>query len=232
MNARDLMRLHVQALYTMDARGRLDRVNEPGGGPAPRFFLGRTREGNEWWFRHDVDDAVAHELEALAASETVSDDLRTSRVSAARYEALLARVGPVQRTESGPAYWVPPSESSASPDVVHVTGENVDLLHRYLTPWLGDVVTSPPLFALLHDGHGVAVCASVRITPLAHEAGVETHLDFRGRGYAPHVVAAWAEAVRALGAVPLYSTSWQNTASQAVARKLGLVRFGGDLHFT
>jgi hypothetical protein len=39
----------------------------------------------------------------------------------------------------------------------------------------------------------------------------------------------WARAVRALGAEPLYSTSWQNAASRAVARKLGLVLYGTDL---
>jgi RimJ/RimL family protein N-acetyltransferase len=231
-NDLELMRLHVNALYTRDARGRLDRVNVPDGEPAPRFFLGRTRQGNEWWFRHDVDDELAHALGALAATEAVNDDLRTSSVGAERYEALLARVAPVRHVESGPAYWAPPSELSWSSDVVHVTGENVELLQRYLAPWLGDVLTAPPLFAFVHEGHAVAVCASVRITPLAHEAGVETHPDFRGRGYVAQVVAAWASAVRELGAIPLYSTSWQNTASQAVARKVGLVCFGGDLHFT
>ncbi|MDQ3856704.1 MAG: GNAT family N-acetyltransferase, partial [Chloroflexota bacterium] len=31
------------------------------------------------------------------------------------------------------------------------------------------------------------------------------------------------------GKVPLYSTSWDNSASQAVARKLGLVQYATDL---
>ena len=90
-NDLELMRLHVNALYTRDPRGRLDRVNVSDGEPAPRFFLGRPRYGNEWWFRHDVDDALARELGTLAASDAVNDDLRTSTVGAERYEALLAR---------------------------------------------------------------------------------------------------------------------------------------------
>ena len=42
------------------------------------------------------------------------------------------------------------------------------------------------------------------------------------------VVAAWAHAIRAEGRTPLYSTSWDNAASQGVARKLGLVIYGTD----
>src|SRR5215216_3860754 len=108
LSDQELMRLHLNALYTRDARGRLDRVNEPAAGPAPRFFLGRTRQGNEWWFRHDVDDELAHALGALAATEAVNDDPRTSSVGAERYEALLTRVEPVRHAEAGPAYWAPP----------------------------------------------------------------------------------------------------------------------------
>ncbi|HVG44817.1 MAG TPA: GNAT family N-acetyltransferase [Longimicrobium sp.] len=86
--------------------------------------------------------------------------------------------------------------------------------------------------AVVEDGRAVAVCSSVRITDAAREAGVETAPGFRGRGHAARAVAAWAVAVRRMGAIPLYSTSWSNAASQGVARKLGLRMFGADLHIT
>jgi len=113
-----------------------------------------------------------------------------------------------------------------------MTEENAALLQPLLAPWLPDVTLSAPLFAIVVAGRAVAVCGSVRRTPPAHEAGVETVLEFRRRGFALEVVSTWAMAVRAMGVTPLYSTSWTNTASQAVARKLGLICFGTDLHLT
>ena len=78
----------------------------------------------------------------------------------------------------------------------------------------------------------MSVCRSVRLSSRAHEAGVDTLVSYRRRGYATSVVAAWALAVRALNLTPLYSTSWDNVASQRVARRLGLVQYGVDYHVT
>ena len=96
--------------------------------------------------------------------------------------------------------------------------------------WLISVLhLMPPVYAVVQDGHAVTVCFSSRIPSVADEAGVNTLADYRGRGYAAAAVASWANAIRALGRIPLYSTSWDNIASQAVARKLGLVMYGDDL---
>jgi hypothetical protein len=46
------------------------------------------------------------------------------------------------------------------------------------------------------------------------------------------VTAGWALQVRSLGAVAMYSTSWENAASQGVARNLRLVQYGADFHIT
>ena len=82
------------------------------------------------------------------------------------------------------------------------------------------------------DGQAAAVCASVRMSSAAHEAGVETSPAFRKRGLAIAVVAAWAERVRLAGAIPIYSTSWDNVASQAVAARLGAELIGTDFHIS
>jgi GNAT acetyltransferase-like protein len=225
------MRLHVEALFTHDAEGHLVRVNEPEGAPAPRFFLGRTVDGAVWRFRHDVDHDLRRELEAASQDDALREHALDSPTNASRYQEIVARFGPVQRTWVGPAFCFP-QELATTTGTTRVTEGNGQLLHPLLQAWVSDVRVCQPMFALTVDGHAVALCCSVRRTSMAHEAGVETAPSFRGHGYATRVVTAWARAVRDMGRVPLYSTSWQNERSQAVARKLALIRFGSDLHIT
>jgi hypothetical protein len=125
-----------------------------------------------------------------------------------------------------------PDVLSPADGTVRIDGANAALLAPLLRPWLPDVAACQPMIALVVDARAVSVCCSVRRTDDAHDAGVETAAAFRGRGYARRVVAAWALAVRDLDRVPFYSTSWQNDASRGVARALGLVPFGSDLHLT
>ena len=113
-------------------------------------------------------------------------------------------------------------------EVVPVTTANDDLVRPVFPVLADDVHWRQPCLAIIADGRLASLCYSSRNTPVAAEAGVDTLEEFRGRGYAPAVVAAWARAVRAEGRIPLYSTSWDNLASRSVARKLGLVLYGAD----
>ena len=225
------MELHVQALFTHDARGDLVRVNEPNGAPAPRFFLGKTVDGVVRRFRYDVGHDVRRELEAASEEDLREPHGLDAVGDPSRYEALLVRGAPIQRTWTGPAFSVPEG-LDAPVDTMLVTEENAQVLQPHLQAWVPDARSCRPMVALTVDGDAVAVCCSVRRTDAAHEAGVETTPSHRGLGYAAHVVTAWARAVRAMGPVPLYSTSWRNEASRAVARKLALIHFGSDLHVT
>ena len=113
-------------------------------------------------------------------------------------------------------------------EVIPVTTANDDLVRPLFPVLADDLPWRQPCLALVDDGRLASLCFSARNTPTAAEAGVETLEEFRGRGYAPAVVAAWARAVRREGRIPLYSTSWDNLASRSVARKLGLVLYGAD----
>ena len=229
--ARDWLDLHLRALFVHDERGRIVTRNALDGGPAPRFFLGRTPDGNRWRFRGDLPDDLVETLEALCAAEPPATDLRAPPCHGERYRELLAAHAPVAEAWSGPAYHFPEELPPTASEVLPLNTENAHLLRGGdLEPWVEDIGQSEPLVAIVQEDRAVSVCGSVRITPEAHEAGVETSANARGRGFAVAVVAAWARAVRALGAEPFYSTSWDNTASQAVARKLNLVPYASTLH--
>lgn len=227
--ASDWLDLHVRALFVHDERGRIVTRNALDGGPAPRFFLGRTADGNRWRVRHDVPEDLAARIDALSAEEPVVADLRDPPRHAARYRDLLSGHATVREAWAGPAYRFPADLPPPDANIVRLTADNASLLRGGdLQPWLEDIGHSESLVALVRDGRAVSVCGSVRVTPEAHEAGVETSAAARGHGFAVAVVAAWARAVREVGAEPLYSTSWGNTASQAVARKLGLTPYASD----
>lgn len=113
--------------------------------------------------------------------------------------------------------------------MARITRATLPLLHRIipdLTRLDRDFDHVEPWLAMVVEGAAVATCYSCRLSGRTAGARVDTLEDYRGRGYAPAVVAAWARAVRASGRIPGYGTSWDNLASQAVARKLGLVPYG------
>jgi RimJ/RimL family protein N-acetyltransferase len=225
MRDRELIRVQIETLFTQDAHGRLVRVNEPNGKPAPRFFLGTTASGNEWRVRHDVDEAIMSELDALARTEPIAE---VAPRDSTKYQELLARVAPIDDVWSGPAYWFAGALPDAAPAVA-ISRENADLLRPHLEEWLVDVGYREAMFAVVVDGHAVSIAASVRTSRTADEVGVETAPAYRGLGYARQAVIAWARAVRSMKRIALYSTSWENVASQALARSLGLTMYGADV---
>jgi hypothetical protein len=231
---RDLMQLRVSALYRHDDRQRLLAVNEPGDPrpddpPPPRLFLGRTRVGHVWRFRHDLPESSIVALEAVLRAEPVlADPSQLPRCLPALQETL-ARDAPLTGTWSGPAWRFPDEIPTSAHELIPVTAANDDLVRPLFPVLADDLPWRQPCLAIVVDGRLASLCYSARNTPIAAEAGVDTIEEFRGRGFAPAVAAAWARAVRAEGRIPLYSTSWDNLASRSVARKLGLILYGADL---
>lgn len=210
--------LQLATLYETDACGRLTTTREPAKKPAPKFVLVRSTTASAWGIRADIPDALAEELAALAREEPPPADLHDLPTHVDRYRAF----GTTERF--GPAFEFPELLPTAS-DIVLVEDERA--LNVSFRGWVpGEIAAGcAPVMGIVVEGHLVSICFCARRSDVAAEAGVDTAPGYRGRGYAGRVTSAWALAMRASGRIPLYSTSWTNTASLAVACKLGLVAY-------
>jgi hypothetical protein len=228
------MERHAEAMFTYDSNRRIRTVNEPWDGtvPAPRFFLGRPVEGAAVCrFRYDVGEPLREELEKLCAAEGPVRDFPREPEHFERYCSLLRE----SRFSMGPCFLIPPAEAAAQTaaripaPAILITRENIARFSCEGFEWLAaEIDCVQPCAGIIREDRIVSLCRSVRISPGAHEAGLETALAFRGRGYASAVTAAWAAAVRSRGSLPLYSTSWENKASQRVAQKSSLLFYGAN----
>lgn len=227
----ELLRLHAAALFTDTEGGRIRTVNEPNGRSAPRFYLGRTRVGSLTRFRSDVPDDLASALLRLSLEEPTDVELAHMPQSLGRYQDLLESHSPIRGTWAGPAYSVPVA-TTPHVEPEETTGSSSNLLRGGLEDWIGYLRRGHPFKVATEDGRVVAVCTSVRVTAAAHEAGVQVLRKYQRRGHGANVVARWANAVRSRGAIPMYSTSWDNVASLRLAARLGLSMFGVDYHVT
>ena len=254
------MELHLRCLYQHDANDRMVRTRQPNAWPSPLFHLTRTPLGNLWRFRDDLDPAAIRELARLCGREPAFAGSASEHPPPERLEAIrsvLRSLTEIVFEWRGPAFRFPAEirepaveetgrkrrtggkDDPEWPAVVALLPGDEELLRESFTDSMAELSARLPCFAAVEDGRAISLCYAARPLEVvgsdscpAAEAGVETAPGHRGRGLAPRVVAAWARGVRELGGEPLYSTSWDNKASRAVARKLGLLFFGEDLHLS
>lgn len=223
--------MQLDVLLARDAQGRLTTTRDPAARPAPRLFLGRSGDGNIWAARRDLDPATSDALRRLCSAEPRLATPRAELSPACRARAL-ELLAPVEIEYRGPAYVLPdrlPSDNRAR----EVAAAESALWFEAF-PWLAEEFEAvTPVVIAFAAGQPAAVCHSPRgRTAWAAEAGIETLEPFRGRGLATAAVACWARAVQRTGRLALYSTSWENTASQAVARRLSARVYGENWHVT
>ena len=222
-------RLQLETLFVLNGVGRIVSTREPQPTPGPAFILIRGASACGWAIRRDVSDRVADELDQLAAREpALGSSWRQPPVHVRRYRELLG----AGRVRWGPAFAFSDRlrTPAPAPDDGVTSVDDEARLARHFSGWVAGEISAgrSPVMAVAEDAHPVSVCFSARRSAVAAEAGVETAAAFRGRGHAPRVTAAWANAVRGIGLVPLYSTDWENGPSLAVARKLELIPFATD----
>lgn len=78
------------------------------------------------------------------------------------------------------------------------------------------------------EGQIVSKAISIRQNDRCAELYVETHPDFRRRGYGKQITTAWARDMLISGRIPLYSHLVSNSASAALAKSLR-VRWYADV---
>lgn len=210
--------LCLRTRYVFDEDGRIVSTRSPNPSRGSAFMLVRGPTGCGWAIHKDVEPKIAEEVEGLAQEERPISDLRTPPVHAERYDALVGG-----ELKSGPAFSFP---ETLPPSGETETIDDLPQLEYHFTGWTAaEIPDASPIVAVIVDGRAVSVCFCARRAGFAAEAGLETAPAFRGRRLAPRVAVAWALAMRESGRTPLYSTSWSNDASLAVARKLGLIPY-------
>ena len=206
---------HLETLFRLDGR-RIVSTREPNPGRGPEFVLIRRADSCAWALGSGIGDEQATEITRLALDEHPTSDFRRPPKHLEEYLKIVGG-----EFDAGPAFEFPERMPLFGEAVLI---EDVERLQGSFNGWTADELPGrSPIIAIVEDGVPISVCFCSRVSELVAEAGVETAPKFRGRGMAGLATAAWTTAIQASGRTPIYSTSWSNGPSLAVARKLGLV---------
>ena len=227
------LQLQLGALYVHDPAGRIVRFNEPPhpGDAAPFLFFGKTRLGNLWRLRAGLDDTLTRDLARLAAAEPVGERLEAVPE---RLHAMRSRIEahhPVSTAFAGLAYHFVGADLQTTSEARRLSADEIVNAERVFPGLPQGLARRAPVVGVVADGAPVSVAFCATTPGDAREVGVETLVPQRGRGFAVNAVSRWAAEVVQRGVVPLYSTAFDNQASRAVARKLGLTPYASDWHF-
>jgi GNAT superfamily N-acetyltransferase len=230
----ELARIAIDSSWIKDSRGRIVRDGGTHGRPAPHLVIDRAIDGYAWAIGDKVPDELADALLVAITATAMPGKLDERPPAINRCVSLLeATLGPIEFSD-GPCYVVSgavylssnvdirrsdaPAEDLRPmnpPGANWLSDEWADLLDGRLGPWA----------MALCDGRVVSICHSARFTVEASHAGVWTHADYRRRGYAAAVTAAWTQLLAPTGRPLFYGTSSDNISSQNVAAKLNLRLF-------
>ncbi|WP_340401216.1 GNAT family N-acetyltransferase [Paenibacillus sp. FSL H8-0079] len=218
----EMLKIQANTLYTINEQQRLLSINEPGGGQAPAIFIGMTSAGSLTYYHEQLPPNLMAELGK--DSELPLDIPKLIR-KVETFES-------VNRVWMGPAYSFPETLDEWDLKVQLIGHEQRYLLAEHFPELTDHSHEKSPVAAYVIEGSAVAVCCSARVSVHGAEASLYTAPGYRGHGYAAETVKCWQYDVKKRGRMPIYSTSWDNLASQHVARKLGLIQFGVDFSIT
>jgi hypothetical protein len=205
----------------------------PGEAPeqTPRYYVARANWGM-WRVQMlpDLPAALATDLTALGSERSLSDPDAVLQLFSAHHT-------PCYTTWLGRTSRFPDDLDVALAEGAVALPARLDVYgERSPSGWYPNAPADPTVagafvprqFAIIAGGLVVATCESSRESRLAAEAWVRTLPNYRQRGYATRVTAAWARDARARGKEPFYSHHRDNMASAGVARALRLIPFLED----
>ncbi|HUG15124.1 MAG TPA: GNAT family N-acetyltransferase [Thermomicrobiales bacterium] len=198
----DLVRLKLAVEFGVEPDGESLPPPTRNADGHPRLLVSRFDGGGVMFFRHDLPEDTRAQLRALGIQRAMQDEAAVCSILEAR-----ALVEDVWRVRWHTLYDAPPPD--AFPDVTRQDGR----------------------FVILIDGKVAAQAWTVAGNALASEVEVETLEDYRRRGYARQVVAAWAADALAQGKAVFYSHVVDNVASAGVTRSLGLIHLSDEVEY-
>jgi len=148
------------------------------------------------FYRYDLPPDARRQIEALDPEVALKDHGTVRQI--------LARYAPCDSVFAGKGYYFAHLPSPEEfPDAVFHNG----------------------CYVIQVGGEPVSWAWTANESEQAAELAVETAPEYRQRGYARQVVAAWATRVLGEGKVAFYSHEVGNAASEALAHSLGVVQY-------
>ncbi|HEX3721648.1 MAG TPA: GNAT family N-acetyltransferase [Nitrolancea sp.] len=193
MGPRELIRLEAELEYGVLLRGDVIPVTPENTANVSRMTVVRHADGYEMFFREGLSEAERVAFDSLSAELLFTLDVD-------EVTTLGTSLGTRYPIVDCRWYWIRRVPDPAEfPDVVRRDGR----------------------FVVLQNEEVAAEAWSSQCGARAEEVEVETRPEFRRRGYARQVVAAWTHAVLTEGKIALYSHLTANDASRALAASVG-----------
>jgi hypothetical protein len=216
-----VLRLELETLWVTDSRGRLECSRTRDMRRAPLVAVAAGGDSVLWSCSSTVPDDVGAQIDEVLAAESPKDaHVGWHPDAAAVLLELLAELGPVGRVERGPSFVL--TDLPDVPEGIECwSGSDADRQRLSgLMPEGDRQSLLEPWAVAVANGRVAAVCETARSAPAAVEAGVWTYEAYRRQGFGAAVTAAWTAIVA--DRTVFYSTSFDNLASQGIARRLGL----------
>ena len=213
MNDRDLLRLHLEAVWNItlpELRRAASDINITAGAVPWSVYLASSSRSRLAIWRPDIAPGERPQLleVAQAAGPVWDETLKMRREVVFHY--------PYSRTLSR---WLRQAAQLAR----GLIADDARLVDAYESDSASSFLDREhaPCIGVVVDGRLMSIAHSSRRTAAACELGINTVAEARRRGYAAAATVLWTAAVQDLGLVPIYSAFAWNTPSLHLATSVG-----------